>query len=284
MKNSYNINIEQLLLSPDHGEMLVALGRGLEKFSVDFYLVGAVARNVWMQGIHNLKPRRTTTDIDFAVLINKQEVYNELKQYLVEQEGFEQHSGNAFVLLWKGNMEVDLLPFGAIEDAEGKLTTQGMGLTSINLHGFIEVYEEGLPEINLGNEHKFKCCTLPGIVLLKLIAWDDRPEHRRDDVKDISDIMNHFFDMYDDEIWENHNDLFGDEEADLKLISARVMGREMKKIAVRNKALFSRIEKILNENTEDYNSRMASIMAEYYGNIIEENIILLQHLKTGFNE
>ena len=29
---------------------------------------------------------------------------------------------------------------------------------------------------------KFKFYTLPGIVILKLLAWDDRPEKRRDDI------------------------------------------------------------------------------------------------------
>jgi predicted nucleotidyltransferase len=61
------------------------------------------------------------------------------------------------------------------------------------LQGFTEIYEEGLPELNLEGEHQFKFYTLPGIVLLKMIAFDDRLEHRRDDIKDISDILNHFF-------------------------------------------------------------------------------------------
>ena len=78
---------------------------------------------------------------------------------------------------------------------------------------------------------------IDGIVLLKLIAWDDRPESRRDDIKDISDILNHFFDMNDNEIFENHHDLFEKEEASLKHIAARVMGREMSKIAKKNELL-----------------------------------------------
>jgi hypothetical protein len=38
--------------------MLYALERGLDKFGIDFYLVGAVARNVWMTGINNIAPRQ----------------------------------------------------------------------------------------------------------------------------------------------------------------------------------------------------------------------------------
>ncbi len=43
--------------------------------------------------------------------------------------------------------------------------------------------------------------------------------------------------MYDNEIWESHHNLFGQEDADLKYIAASVMGREMGKIAKRNEKL-----------------------------------------------
>ncbi|MBX2951948.1 MAG: hypothetical protein KF870_05555 [Leadbetterella sp.] len=69
----YKINYEQLRQRPEISEMLSALERGFEKFDIDFYLVGVVARDVWMSGINRIAPRRTTGDIDFAVLINDKE-------------------------------------------------------------------------------------------------------------------------------------------------------------------------------------------------------------------
>ena len=285
MMNSYKINFKQIRQNPEIIEMLSALERGFKKFDVDFYLVGAVARDVWMSGIHNIDPRRTTGDIDFAVLINTKRTYEALKEYLIEVEGFHPYKGNAYVLIWKGLTEVDLLPFGSIEDEDGSITVDNLGLTNISLQGFHEVYEEGLPQLDLEGKHQFKFCTLPGIVVLKLIAWDDRPEARRDDIKDISDILNHFFDMYDEKIWESHHDLFIEEDTDLKHIAARVMGREIKKIAIRNEKLFDRLEGILKANTENiHNSDMATIMVEYFDNSVEDNVLLLQQLKKGFTE
>jgi predicted nucleotidyltransferase len=282
---TYKINYNQLSQQPGITEMLYALQRGLEKFGIDFYLVGAVARNVWMTGINNIAPRRTTGDIDFAVLINDNGVYEALKTYLIITEGFQPYKGNEYVLIWKENLEVDLLPFGAIDDGDTKFTSNGLGLTSISLQGFTEIYNDGLPTLDLEGKHQFKFCTLPGIVLLKLIAWDDRPESRRDDIKDISDILNHFFEMNDNEIFENHHDLFEKEEASLKHIAARVMGREMSKIAKKNELLFSRIVGILDSNTlVSQNSEMAKIMVEYYDNTIDDNVQLLKHLRQGFSE
>jgi predicted nucleotidyltransferase len=283
--NIYKINYNQLRQHPEISEMLTALERGLAKFNVDFYLVGAVARDVWMNAINKIEPRRTTGDIDFAVFINNIETYDELREHLINKEGFSPYKGNNFVLIWQGRTQVDLLPFGTIEDENGKVTTNGIGLTNISLQGFTEIYEEGLPELNLEGEHQFKFCTLPGIVLLKMIAFDDRPEHRRDDVKDISDILNHFFDMYDEEIWTNHNDLFGNEEMNLIHLAARVMGREIKKIAKRNLKLYERVENIMHRNTEDIaKSNMAIVMVEYFKNTVEENVKLLLEIKNGFEK
>jgi predicted nucleotidyltransferase len=282
---SYKINFEQLRQRPEISGMLAALERGFEKFGIDFYLVGAVARDVWMSGINSITPRRTTGDLDFAVLVNAAGIYEELRDYLIRSADFQPTRENAFVLIWKDKTEVDLLPFGVIADMDGKLTISGIGNTAIYFPGLQEVYEQGLPRLELEGVHSFKFCSLPGIVILKLLAWDDRPELRRDDIIDISDILNHFFQMQDQEIWENHFDLFEEEMTDLRLIAARVMGREMSRIARRNEKLFSRIEGILHRNTHDlYNSQMADIMIAYFDNTVEDNVKLLQQLKQGFTE
>lgn len=283
--NSYRINFNQLRQQPGISGMLSALERGFAKFGIDFYLVGAVARDVWMMGIHKMPATRTTGDIDFAILVNDKGVYKALKAYLVKQENFQPVHDNAFVLLWKDKTQVDLLPFGAIENEDGSVTVEGTGFTTVHVPGFNEVYEEGLPVVVLEEAHAFKFCTLPDIVILKLVAWDDRPENRRDDIKDIGDILQHFFEMHDNEIWESHSDLFDDEDADLKHIAARVMGREMHKIARRNDKLYKRVASILETNTATIQTNtIAGIMAEHFENTVEDNMKLLQQLEKGFAE
>jgi predicted nucleotidyltransferase len=280
--STYKINFKQLRQQPQLSEMLSALERGLNKFDIDFYLVGAVARDLWMSAIHDIPPSRITGDIDFAVFIDDKGTYENLQNYLIDIEGFSPYKGNVFVLVWKGFIQVDLLPFGEIEDKNASVTVEGSGLTSLNMPGFKEIYDDGLPEVELEETHKFKFCTLPGIVILKLMAWQDRPEIRRDDIKDVSNVLKHFFNMYDEEIYENHNDLFGDDDLALHLIAARVMGREMNKIAKRNEALYNRIKDLLEVNTEDI--EMAKIMVEFYENTIEDNLAILKQIKVGYLE
>jgi predicted nucleotidyltransferase len=279
--NSYKISFEQIRQDQELSDMLVALERGLKKFNIDYYLVGAVSRDVWMSGINKIAPRRTTGDIDFAIFINDKGIYEELKEYLVTNEGFNPYRENGFVLIHNNGKEVDLLPFGAIEDENRKVTIQGTGYTSIHVDGFREVYEGLLPEVEMEG-HIFKFCTLSGIVLLKLIAWDDRPEVRRDDIKDISDILHHFPSMYQEVIWENHNDLYLDENNTPEFIAARVMGREIVQITNRNEVLRKRIAHILETNTKTPGaSSMAIIMREYFDNTVEECFNLILEIKKG---
>nr|MCU0355111.1 nucleotidyl transferase AbiEii/AbiGii toxin family protein [Cytophagales bacterium] len=219
-------------------KILESLERGFSRFGIDYYLIGAVAREVWMRGLKDITPRRATSDIDFGVLIKDSDHFDELKTYLVEIEGFTGYRENAFVLIAPGGRQIDILPFGEIEK-EGKVTVKGTGMTTLLVDGMKEVYEEGIPEVTFEDKITFKVCTLPGIVLLKLIAWDDRPEMRRNDLTDIADILFHFFSIYDEMIWSEHNDLFGDER-ELETISARVLGREMGKILRRNENLKQR--------------------------------------------
>lgn len=283
--SSYKTSFEKLRLEPDLADMLQALERGFKKFHIDYYLVGAVSRNVWMSGINNISPRRTTRDVDFAVFINDKGVYESIKEYFITEEGFNEYKGNAFVLLWKDGTQVDLLPFGNIEDENRRVTVEGTGYTSVHVDGFREIYEEGLPEIELAGAAPFKFCTLPGIVVLKLIAWDDRPEVRSSDIKDISDILNHFFTMNDNVIWEEHSDLFDSDNPDLLMISARVVGRLVRRIADRNEMLKERLKKMLVNNADDpAESRMAAIMVEYFNTSVKECIELIREMLHGFEE
>lgn len=291
MNSYYRTSLDKIRLDPDFGTALDALERGFKKFQIDYYLVGAVSRNVWLNGINGISPRRTTGDVDFAVFINDKGIYHQLKEYLVTTEGFLPYRENGFVLIWKDNTEIDLLPFGAIEDENRKVTIEGPGYTSVQVDGFKEVYEQQLPEIELDSSHRFKCCTLPGIVLLKLIAWDDRPEARRDDIKDIAEILDHFFDMNNEMIWTEYSDLFAvtpafdDGREGLLLIASYVLGKEIKKITGDQTPLYARLKEIISKNAIDpFSSKMAQLMASHFDNSAEDVFHLIREIEKGFTE
>ncbi len=64
------------------------------------------------------------------------------------------------------------------------------------------------------------------MIILKLIAWSDRPEERTDDLPDILKIIEHYFNLEYDEIVEFHYDTFPEDEIDQLLVAAEVLGRK----------------------------------------------------------
>ena len=158
-----------------------------------------------------------------------------------------------------------------------------LSLRRMYVDGMKEVFEEGMPDVTFDDKITFKVCTLPGIVLLKLVAWDDRPEVRTEDIHDIADIMQNFFNIYDEIIWNEHNDLFGN-DVQIPLISARVLGREMGKILKRNEKLSDRIVNILNKNLEKSDSKMATIMSSFLNQTVEDTLVLLQEVIKGIRD
>lgn len=131
-----------------------------------------MARNVWYT--KEGKKLRTTKDADFAVLVGSHTQYEEVKDYLKRYKNFQDSKGNAFVLLAPGDIQVDILPFGQVAIDEG-VKVAGDGLSAIKVNGIMEVYQQGTEPVEVATGHRFKIATLPAIVLLKLIAYDDRP-------------------------------------------------------------------------------------------------------------
>lgn len=261
-------------------EIFMALERGFIKFGIDFYLVGATARDLWMKGIHDLPPKRATGDIDFGIMIKDSFVFDDLKSYLIDEEGFIPSKGNEFVLIWKDKSQVDLIPFGDLE-SEGMVTVKGTGFTSMNVEGFKEVYEKASEEI-ITEDQRFKVCTLPGVVILKLIAWDDRPEVRKDDIDDIAEIIKNYFHLNDEVIFEQHSDLFTD-DIELYEIASQFLGREIGKIVSGNPKLVERIKGILENGLNDNNS-LAELFASESDETIEYSKSLISHIKKGIEE
>ena len=222
-----------------------ALEETFNALSIDFYLIGAIARDIWYAKGNTVSTG--TRDVDFAVFIATQENYNLLKTYLVQQKKFVESKTNAFAIISPEGFAVDMLPFGEINKDE-KINIQSEGLTSIHLDGFKEVYESGTETLELETGHAFEVATLPSIVLLKLISYDDRPDQRLKDPRDIASIIQNYFDLQSDNIYENHTDLFDDANFTLQKAGARVIGREIKTIIESNTGLVKRIIGILTDH------------------------------------
>jgi predicted nucleotidyltransferase len=263
-------------------EVFDELEEAFEHLNINFYLIGALARDIWYA--RGDKQFRTTKDVDFAIMISNKKDYESVRTYLIDNKGYREVKTNSFVLLTPVGIQVDILPFGEIE-INDEVKFEGAGLTSIKVNGFNEVYLTGTETVKLATGHTFKVATLPAIILLKFIAYDDRPEVRSKDARDIINIMLHFFDLQADLIYESHADLFGGEEMELEEISAVVIGREIKNIAATNEALFKRLNTIMEGllMTKENSAFIRNMVGES-GRTVEGILNLLINLQTGLNQ
>jgi predicted nucleotidyltransferase len=262
-------------------EVFDALEQAFSVVGIDFYLIGALARDVWYS--KEDKVFRTTKDVDFAVLVGSQKEYEDLKAHLIAQNKFHNIRENSFVMLTPLGVQVDILPFGEIEIDDGT-KLEGIGLANIKVNGFMEVYQSGTEQVQIETGHHFKIATLPAIALLKFIAFDDRPEHRLKDARDIANIFMHFFDLQTELIYEQHSDLFGGEDLSLEEIAAIVIGREIRKIIGHNENLLIRFQGIITGLLEKQeNSAFIRNVVSEAGSTVVHALSLLKKLLTGLN-
>jgi predicted nucleotidyltransferase len=233
-----------MIINEEAAAMLCALEQVLRRFEIDFYIVGAVARDIRMGGFAHT---RKTNDVDIAIRVGDEEEYNALKAALIATGNFTAHDTEAIKLYYKQAIELDLLPFGEIEGINREITLHEPRLFSINMPGFSEAFPF-TDVVKLEDIGGLKVCSLEGLVLLKLIAYDDRPE-RTKDVSDIDHMLQYFFEINEDNIYDDHYDLmtlYDEKERDyLQMVGAHVVGRKLKKIIGRDGKLLDRVTRIL---------------------------------------
>lgn len=245
--------------------------------NIPYYLIGASAMALALLE-DGIKPGRGTKDIDFAIMISGIDQFDELINSM-EERGFLQLKDIPHrVYNSNFNAAIDILPFGEIEEQFTVKFTDRK--TELHVLGFTEVLEDSR---KVRIEEKIALIPpLAGIVILKLIAWSDKPEQRENDLADILKIIEHFFDIEYDEIVEFHHDTFQEDDLDQLLIGAEVLGRKINSILTRSKHLSNRIHRVLADNLNGASeSRIARDWARRKGWEIEYAFSVLKAFQKG---
>jgi predicted nucleotidyltransferase len=209
--------------------MLRAIQTVLHEFGVDYFLVGAFARDVHLSPSPSFAASRKTKDVDLAILLANEDQFHQIKDTLVKTGAFEEISRNPIKLIYDRRIEVDLLPFGEIESEERQLQLQGGAHITLDMSGFREVYPF-IEKHRTSDGLDLNVCPLEGLVLLKLIANDQAPS-RTKDITDIEHLIKHYFALNFEDIYTEFPDVFSlydtDELTYLSLVSARIIGRKL---------------------------------------------------------
>lgn len=151
-----------------------------------------------------IKPGRGTKDIDFAIMISLIQEYETISEELAKY-GFDNvKDSSCWFYSSDYNIVIDLLPFGEIE--EEFTVSFNERYTDLHVLWFSEVLQD-FEKVEI-EEKYVQVPPLGGMVILKLIAWSDRPEVRNSDLYDILKIIEDYFYLKFDGIVEHHNDVF----------------------------------------------------------------------------
>lgn len=260
MSNTYKTNFDEV--KEVYKSIFEALERAFKKFEIDFYLTGAQSRDVWTN--HLPLEKRTTRDIDYCVYVKDRDTWNLLNQYLTNDEGFKRDEKEPYRFYF-GEI-VDLIPFGGIEE-NGAVVLDNPA-TELSVYGCKEVTEEAV--LIEGN---FKVVTLAGLCVMKLIAYNEKQGSRAKDLNDYFFLVKNYHQIAGEELFNgNHNDLLeGDFE--MQTASARMLGRHMTPILIKNKVLKEKIVYILEDQLKGFNENEINQM--YQMRNIDDELVLI---------
>lgn len=195
------------------------------ELGITAYLIGAKARDILMAE-KGIKPVRGTMDIDFAVMLPDMDVYEQMKGRLIDH-GFRKVKEPYRMIYDKTDTVVDILPFGEIEE-EGTVSFTEREI-DLSVLGMREVMGSATPKLVGGVTVNVP--PLEGIVILKLIAYQEKPS-RTKDLDDFNVIVNHYFDINDARFYADHLDVLDElDDKNFKVeAGARLIGRDVRKI------------------------------------------------------
>jgi predicted nucleotidyltransferase len=150
--------------------------------------------------------------------------------------------------------------------------------------GFNEIYNNStVARLQNNPPLDIKIPTLPGLVVLKLLSWNDNYQNRPQDAEDIFFILiNYEYTGIEDKLYESELSLLEGEDFDNQVAGIVLLGKEMKMISSKKTIEF--IRKILNNETSE-NTNYNLIRDISIGSNInfEKILFLIRKLKKGFD-
>lgn len=273
-------------IDADTAGVLAHIKAATDSLGIPFFVIGAMARDIFLKHLYGLPPHRLTLDMDFGVSISTWGDFSNLKTELIDHYGF--GSTNQLQRLRAGNIQIDIVPFGPIAGLNLRIHWPPDESLQMSTAGFEEAFEASLQvRISASPELRVRVCSLPGLVILKLISWHERYPERQRDAEDILEIMDKYENaMPVDRLYSEEKELIAEEGFDNQKAAIRLLGRDMAKIASPGTGRL--ILSILDEETkEDSKPRlaidMARAMSTSEGDLAQVSAAIYK-LKQGFVE
>lgn len=217
-------------IDPFTSEVLTLVSKITDTLNMDFFVIGATARDIIFNLIYGIKIQRGTNDIDFSVRVRNWEDYTRLTDALKENNFSPSKIVHRFT--YKSIPSIDIIPFGEISLDSTSIKWPDKEAKEMSVIGFEECFQDSesvriqsIPPLDI------KIASTRGLVLMKLISWKDGFPSRSRDALDILYIIKNYIEAGNmDRLQSEHSDLIND-QFDFELTGAILLGRDISKIA-----------------------------------------------------
>jgi predicted nucleotidyltransferase len=169
-------------------EALTDIVPRLELLGVEWAIVGSVAWQLLdCSGV--ARELCDNTDVDIAVRVNVLSEFITLRKLLLKTQLYEEVPFFCQRLLFKNGVYVDFVPYGGVETLQRYIIWPTTNKPSeMNVSGFSEA---SLSRCTLITTHRLAVhvVSIEFVVLLKLLAWMDRPRYRVKDAHHLCFIL-----------------------------------------------------------------------------------------------
>lgn len=223
-------------LDPVTLEVLRQVDRVARELALDYFVGGATAREILLNGVFGLDAGRATRDVDLAVAVEGWPQFEAIKARLVGTGAFVSDESAAQRLYHSAASKgrgypLDLIPFGGVEQPETEIAWPPDRSVVMNVAGYSEALASAVPvEVQPG--FVVRVASLPGLAILKLVAWADRGTGDPRDAIDLATLLRRYGAAgNDDRLYGTEIGVLEVVNYDFDLAGARLLGMDAGRIA-----------------------------------------------------
>ncbi len=271
------------------GVLLIKLvDRIARELELDYFVTGALARDILLSGVFGLDSGRGTMDVDLAIAVEDWSQFNLVKRRLLATNAFTAEDSTPHRLFHREDVRrkaypLDLLPFGGIEERPHRIVWPPDLSIVMNVAGYREALAAA-QEVQVATDFVIRVASLPGLAILKLFAWIDRGVENPKDALDLVILLRQYGAA------GNEDRLYGEEMSLLEVVgynvdlaSPRLLGKDAGRVI----AIDTRDQVLAFLDDAVIRERLLRDMARAFHGAddpIGEAEVLLSEFRTGLQE
>jgi len=265
-------------------EVLEAISKAAVECAIPFFIVGATARDIFFDLLHNIKPRRATFDLDLGIHIAAWKSYDALLHTLLSTGDFKKALAPQRVYYFKNNFPIDIMPFGPLSGPNGIITWPDKKQMSIL--GFEESYRNCYTiKVTKTAESFIRVASPIGLTIMKLIARAESTDRAEKDARDLEMIFANYHSLFENEVRIfDFPDILELVHFDVQRSGTVLLGKDAS--AISSKETKKAIQAIIQNETKDNGiSKLAIDMMNKNSpneKEFENKLQLINDFKTGF--